>query len=113
MWLLIGWIVTMIAFAVAVDYTCAQINEIGQCVSDLKTDSHSLEQTAERSVAFDRESLSKDLEAIHKILAGGFAALLAEGSTGDDGFSTLFEAADRVDVAKLMWEKPAKSTDQH
>ncbi|MGH9513752.1 MAG: hypothetical protein ACRD2U_16605 [Terriglobales bacterium] len=105
MWLLIGWIVTMIAFVVAVDYTCAQINEISQRVDSLKMELRSFEQSVERCAAIDMEMLSKKVDALNKTMAGGLAALLAKGSTSDDdGFPALFEAAGRVDLAKLLWE---------
>jgi hypothetical protein len=45
MWLLLGWIVTMVGFVVAVDYTCAQIKEVGQRVDSLKAELLSIERS--------------------------------------------------------------------
>ena len=105
MWLLIGWVITMIVFVVAIDYTCAQINEVGQRVDDLKEEVRKIDQSVDRCATGDLEMLSQEVEALHKTLTAGLALLLPKATTVDEsGFNALFAAVAQVNVAKLLWK---------
>ena len=112
MWLLLGWIVTMVGFVVAIDYTCAQIKEVGQRVDGLKEELRSVGRSIDNCAASDLEMLSREIREFHATLAGGLAALLEKNSTANgDGFATLFTAVSQVEVSKLLWNNRDEAQD--
>lgn len=111
--LLIGFIGAI----VAVDYTCAHINEVAQRVQDVERKLGSIDNHASHHT--DLETLEREVKELHQMLAGGFAALIALGiqkHSAEDrkklaglqgpAYETLldFTAGDKEDYPSAEWK---------
>jgi hypothetical protein len=76
--MLVGWIVSMVAFVIAVDYTCGRIDRVRTEVERLE---RAIKASSDLSTEWESvRSVERELSEIHKTLAGGIAALIALSS---------------------------------
>ena len=87
----VAWIISIIAFIIAVDYICSRIDDVGAKLETVRGELGSLATKIESS----RDDFTgRELEEIHKTLRGGLVALIAIGAR-----------AHSVDLEKLHSEE--------